>query len=254
MGILLKNAEQFAETAVTNGQVIVGSQAEADIVLKDLPLNGQVLISNIKNNLSEDDDAPAVLPTTVTSNNAGKQGVKDEDEDEEDDDSEDEEDDDSEDDSEDEYWDRRRKRKRWKHPKNIDDGSPWLMYPSLNLLELQNPPPTTTAVPKTTATPSVSSTAPPATTTSPPTSTSSPPPTTTFAPLPGYAIRLANPQPNGKSITVYRDQQQSAVMSPTTTAQPTASPAPIAPQPAALPSTEVQQTHQRLRPQLWAYQ
>jgi hypothetical protein len=237
MGILLKNAEQFAETAVTNGQVIVGSQAEADIVLKDLPLNGQVLISNIKNNLSEDDDAPAVLPTTVTSNNAGKQGVKDEDEDEEDDDSEDEEDDDSEDDSEDEYWDRRRKRKRWKHPKNIDDGSPWLMYPSLNLLELQNPPPTTTAVPKTTATPSVSSTAPPATTTSPPTSTSSPPPTTTFAPLPGYAIRLANPQPNGKSITVYRDQQQSAVMSPTTTAQPTASPAPIAPQPAALPST-----------------
>jgi hypothetical protein len=217
MGYLLKSAEQFSETTVANGQVFVGSQAEADIVLRDLPLNGQVLVTNVntKNVLEEPESELESAPDNNNKITAKAYSDQDEDEDE--------------DEEEDDQTEKRTRRKRFKHPKYIDDGSPWLMYPSLNLLDLQHPK--TTAAPNpTTRSPQMQTT-----TTTPTKNTSSPPPMTSFAPLANYAIRLGNPQHLNNtevktSNTVFRDQQQSTVMSPPTTTQPPQTTIPLPPQ------------------------
>lgn len=167
MGFLLRNAERFDET--TNGQIMVGSEAEADILLRNVSLNGQIMIA------STDD--------------------------------EDDSDDDSDEDSDDA---KKAKDASMRHPKYIDDGSPWIMYPSLNLMDVKNkktttPNPTTTQVPTTSLEPTTTSLAP-----------------TTQSP---YKITLNNSRlPDSKSITVFRDQQQSMkleTLQPKTTQMPT---------------------------------
>lgn len=228
MGYLLRNAkERFQESGITNGQLIVGSQAEADIILKDLPLNGQVLIANTKPGLLDSSDDEEDMADTTTGNQ--DEGSNDPDP----------EDGPAEDDPEDDPGDERasaRTKKGWqhpKHPKYIDDGSPWLMYPALNLMDLQaptQPPPTTRSPNATTALPRTTTTS-----TAPPMKTTSPSPATSYAPLANFAIRLASPQPQpqpqSQSMSVFRDQQQSSVIAgPTTTTTTT-------PLPSSSPST-----------------